>query len=192
MSRADLRFLLKVIALVLLVIAGGVIAFVKLTGGPDPVVVDCEALAERSSGGAVYSRLEAVLERSTAEHVKWCQLSGAGPEGVRDLVTVTVERFEDKAPSTLDECFAPVEVAGGGSGCLDFVDGAGTPGSNGATVLMVLADGDLRVELEARMSAPTLRQAEQLAAGAGQGVEAFVLADLARFTEAAAALTGTG
>jgi len=183
MSRADLKFLLKVIAFVLLVIAGGVVAGFKILSGPDPVSLDCKAFATKASTGAVYPVAEATLERQTSDSAKWCELAGVGPDGARDVVKVTVERFEDDASSKMDGCDQA-------AGCLMMVDGAGTPGSNGATATIVLADGDLRVEVEARLSATTLQRVEGLAAGAGQTTEAFVLGDLARFADAAAELAG--
>ncbi|GIG65702.1 hypothetical protein [Phytomonospora endophytica] len=192
MSRADLRFLLKVIALVLLVVAGGVIAGFKIfAGGPDPVSLDCEDLAAEASSGVTYPVAEPVLERQTSDSARWCEFAGVGPDGTRDVVRVTVERFEGAAPSTVDGCAAAVEFpVRDGRGCLTNVDGAGTPGANGAIATIVLASGDLRVQVDARMSAVTLTRLEGLAVGAGQGLEAFVLADLARFAEAARELAG--
>ncbi|MEV0648918.1 hypothetical protein AB0I28_27060 [Phytomonospora sp. NPDC050363] len=187
MSRADLRFLLKVIALVGLVLAGGVVAGFKVFGGPDSVAVDCADFAAKASSGAIYATAEPVLERQTSDAAKWCEFSGVGSDGTRDKVRVTVEGFGEDAPSDVDDCGEPLRLGDNEQGCLQMVEGAGTPGSNGAVVRLVRVEGDLRIELEARLSAATLRRVEQLAAG--QGVEAFTLADLARFTEAAKELT---
>ncbi|GLZ81503.1 hypothetical protein Afil01_63100 [Actinorhabdospora filicis] len=162
MSRADLKFLLKVIAVVLLLIAGSVTAVLKLTG-PGPVALDCAPVAKTAS--------ELYPSVSVAGHPKpaVCELDAG-----EDRLVVTVSRDD-----TGSGCQSPLKTEGG-EGCLTVVEGSGTPGSNGAEARLLIRDGDLRALVTARMSGATLARA-----GDHPPVDAYVLAQLTPLARAA-------
>lgn len=167
MSRADLKFLLKVIAIVLLLIAGGVAAVLKLTG-PGPVALDCALVAKAS--GELYPSIAVSAHPKPA----LCELDARG-----DRVDVTVTRADAAGDKGGSGCATPVPTEGG-EGCVTVVEGSGTPGSNGAEARLLIREGDLRALVTARLSGASYSRA-----GEHSPADAYVLAQLTPLARAA-------
>lgn len=156
MSRADLRFLLKVVAIVVLLVAGGVVALVKAASGD--VALDCGSLG---GAGELYPALSVTGHPSPAV----CELSSESG----DRVEVRVSR---KKPAS--------GCPGAADGCVTAVEGAGTPGSNGAEARVAVRAGEVWALVSARLSGGTYTRASE-----HSPVEGWVLGELAVLGKAA-------